>query len=167
MEGIDKALQDFDLDAVIAPTDNPAWATDLLYGDRFLFGSSGLAAGAGYPSRPIRLLLPFAPGGSLQLVQRGADGFEDYFRQLTEFEPRRASQFGIAHYTWLCLNPKEGEDLAPLGHVAHAEPHHLVGIHALDLPAFRSIPPEAPHDSCSFDVRQPVRAMAGSRPQAL
>jgi predicted metal-dependent TIM-barrel fold hydrolase len=39
-----------------------------------------------------------------------ADGFEDYFRQLTEFEPRRAAQYGIRHYTWLCLNPKEGED---------------------------------------------------------
>ena len=38
-----------------------------------------------------------------------ADGFEDYFRQLTEFEPRRAAMFGIKHYTWLCLNPKEGE----------------------------------------------------------
>jgi len=49
VNGIDKALQDFNLDAVIAPTDNPAWATDLLYGDHFLFGSSGLAAGAGYP----------------------------------------------------------------------------------------------------------------------
>jgi amidase len=49
VNGIDKALEDFDLDAIIAPTDNPAWATDLLYGDRFLFGSSGLAAGAGYP----------------------------------------------------------------------------------------------------------------------
>jgi amidase len=49
VNGIDKALADFDLDAIIAPTDNPAWATDLLYGDRFLFGSSGLAAGAGYP----------------------------------------------------------------------------------------------------------------------
>jgi amidase len=49
VNGIDKALQDFDLDAIIAPTDNPAWATELLYGDRFLFGSSGLAAGAGYP----------------------------------------------------------------------------------------------------------------------
>jgi amidase len=49
VNGIDKALADFDLDAVIAPTDNPAWATDLLYGDHFLFGSSGLAAGAGYP----------------------------------------------------------------------------------------------------------------------
>ena len=39
-----------------------------------------------------------------------ADGFEDYFRQLTEFEPKRAAQVGIQHYTWLCLNPKEGDD---------------------------------------------------------
>ena len=39
-----------------------------------------------------------------------ADAFEDYFRQLTEFEPRRAAAFGIRHYTWLCLNPKEGEN---------------------------------------------------------
>ncbi len=39
-----------------------------------------------------------------------ADSFEDYFRQLTEFEPRRAAQYGIQHYTWLCLNPKEGEN---------------------------------------------------------
>jgi amidase len=49
VNGIDKALSDFGLDAVIAPTDNPAWATDLLYGDHFIFGSSGLAAGPGYP----------------------------------------------------------------------------------------------------------------------
>jgi len=39
-----------------------------------------------------------------------ADTFEDYFRQLTEFEPKRAAQYGIQHYTWLCLNPKEGEN---------------------------------------------------------
>lgn len=39
-----------------------------------------------------------------------ADGFEDYFRQLTEFEPKRAGQYGIQHFTWLCLNPKEAED---------------------------------------------------------
>jgi predicted metal-dependent TIM-barrel fold hydrolase len=39
-----------------------------------------------------------------------ADTFEDYFRQLTDFEPKRAALFGIQHYTWLCLNPKEGEN---------------------------------------------------------
>src|ERR1700694_1181600 len=39
-----------------------------------------------------------------------ADSFTDYFRQLTEFEPKRASQVGIQHYAYLCLNPKEGEN---------------------------------------------------------
>lgn len=39
-----------------------------------------------------------------------AEVFADYFMHLTEFEPKRAGQFGIQHYTWLCLNPKEGED---------------------------------------------------------
>ena len=38
------------------------------------------------------------------------DGFEDYFRQLTEFEPKRAAQFGIQHYTWMAMNPKEADD---------------------------------------------------------
>jgi hypothetical protein len=40
----------------------------------------------------------------------GADGFEDYFRQLTEFEPKRAAQYGIQHYTWMAMNPKEADD---------------------------------------------------------
>ncbi|MCC6232723.1 MAG: TatD family hydrolase [Verrucomicrobiales bacterium] len=38
-------------------------------------------------------------------------GFRDYFRQLTEYEPARAARYGLAHYCWLCLNPKESEDL--------------------------------------------------------
>lgn len=42
--------------------------------------------------------------------RQSADSFEDYFRQLTEFEPKRAAQFFIRHVSWLCLNPKEGED---------------------------------------------------------
>jgi len=42
-------LSQFHLDAVVAPTDNPAWSTDLLYGDHFVFGSSGLGAPGGYP----------------------------------------------------------------------------------------------------------------------
>jgi amidase len=49
VEGIDKAIRDFQLDAVVAPTDTPAWVTDLLFGDNFKFASSGLAAPAGYP----------------------------------------------------------------------------------------------------------------------
>ena len=42
--------------------------------------------------------------------RRSADVFTDYFEHLTVFEPSRAAQYGIQHYTWLCLNPKEGED---------------------------------------------------------
>src|SRR6476646_4749424 len=40
-----------------------------------------------------------------------SDGFRDYFRQLTEFEPKRASWYGIAHFTWLCINAKEAENV--------------------------------------------------------
>lgn len=39
------------------------------------------------------------------------DGFHDYFCQLTEHEPRRAAKFGLPHYCWLCINPKESEDV--------------------------------------------------------
>ncbi|MEK7675047.1 MAG: TatD family hydrolase [Verrucomicrobiota bacterium] len=38
-------------------------------------------------------------------------GFYDYFCQLTEHEPKRAAKFGLAHFCWLCLNPKESEDV--------------------------------------------------------
>lgn len=37
-------------------------------------------------------------------------GFTDYFRRLTEIEPKRAARFGIHHYSWLCLSPRRGED---------------------------------------------------------
>jgi len=47
--GIDAAISQFGLDAVVSATDNPAWATDLIYGDHFIFGTSGLAAPPGYP----------------------------------------------------------------------------------------------------------------------
>jgi predicted metal-dependent TIM-barrel fold hydrolase len=40
-----------------------------------------------------------------------ADGFHDYFCQLTEHEPKRAAKFGIPHFCWLCINPKESEDV--------------------------------------------------------
>lgn len=40
-----------------------------------------------------------------------AESFRDYFRQLTDFERRRAAQFGIQHYTWLCINAKEAENV--------------------------------------------------------
>jgi amidase len=49
VNGIDKAISQFHLDAVVTATDNPAWSTDLIYGDHFIYGTSGLAAAEGYP----------------------------------------------------------------------------------------------------------------------
>ncbi len=40
-----------------------------------------------------------------------ASGFYDYFCQLTEHEPKRAAKFGLPHFCWLCINPKESEDV--------------------------------------------------------
>lgn len=48
-EGIDAVMNKHSLDAIVAPTDAPAWVTDLVNGDHFLGGSSQLAAVAGYP----------------------------------------------------------------------------------------------------------------------
>ena len=39
------------------------------------------------------------------------NGFYDYFCQLTEHEPKRAAKFGLAHFSWLCINPKESEEV--------------------------------------------------------
>ena len=53
------------------------------------------------------------------------DGFKDYFEQLTAFEPTRAKEYGIQHFTWLCLNPKEGEDLGLTEDVLKIIPDYL------------------------------------------
>ena len=41
-----------------------------------------------------------------------AAGFHDYFRSLTDTEPKRAALFHIRHYCWLCINAKEAENVA-------------------------------------------------------
>jgi amidase len=47
--GIDAVLAANNLDALIMPTDSPAWTSDLVLGDHFIFGTSSAAAIAGYP----------------------------------------------------------------------------------------------------------------------
>jgi amidase len=47
--GIDAAMTKYSLDALIAPTEAPAWLVDSIDGDHFLGGSSTPAAVAGYP----------------------------------------------------------------------------------------------------------------------
>jgi amidase len=48
-EGIDAVMDQFKLDAIMAPTGCPAWITDLVNGDHAPGGSSNAAAVAGYP----------------------------------------------------------------------------------------------------------------------
>jgi amidase len=48
--GLDAVLARHRLDAIVAPTGNPAWPTDLVNGDHFTGSSSSPAAVAGYPS---------------------------------------------------------------------------------------------------------------------
>jgi amidase len=48
-DGIDAVLSANNLDAIIAPTGQPAWPIDLVNGDHFLGASSSPAAIAGYP----------------------------------------------------------------------------------------------------------------------
>ena len=48
-QGIDAVLQQYNLDALVAPTGSPAWPTDLVNSDHFLGASSTYAAMAGYP----------------------------------------------------------------------------------------------------------------------
>ncbi len=48
-EGIDAVLSAYNLDAIVAPTNNPAWPIDLVNGDHFLGASMTPAAMAGYP----------------------------------------------------------------------------------------------------------------------
>jgi predicted metal-dependent TIM-barrel fold hydrolase len=50
----------------------------------------------------------FWPG----LDRQNSESFYDYFRHLTEFEPARAAKYGIQHYSWLCVNAKEAENLS-------------------------------------------------------
>jgi amidase len=48
-QGIDLLLSQNNIDAIVAPTDNPPWPTDLINGDHFVIGSSSPCAIVGYP----------------------------------------------------------------------------------------------------------------------
>ena len=59
-DGIDGAIEEHQLDAIIAITNGPAWMIDHANGDTFQIGSSSLAAISGYPS--ITVPAGFASG---------------------------------------------------------------------------------------------------------
>jgi amidase len=133
VNGIDKALADFDLDAVVAPTDNPAWATDLLYGDHFIFGSSGLAAGAGYPIVQVSAGMVFGiPLGvsffgtafSEPMLIKLASGFEAATHVRADNPPTFAPTIPNDHIDGTTLKKPHSQPKKPQGW-EHRRPRHM------------------------------------------
>ncbi len=60
-------------------------------------------------------------------------GFDDYFRHLTQIEPKRASAFGIQHYSWLCINAKEAENVSLAREVIQLIPRYLTQPNVLGI----------------------------------
>ncbi len=77
-EGIDKALNEHDLDALIAPTGGPAWSIDKINGDRYLGSASSLAAVAGYPHVTV-------PSGFIHGLPVGLSFFASAFSEAKLF----------------------------------------------------------------------------------
>ena len=48
--GIDKVMDQNNLDAIVSPTGSPAWKTDLINGDNYHLSTSVYAALSGYPN---------------------------------------------------------------------------------------------------------------------
>ena len=75
---LDELFATHRLDALIAPSNAPAWKTDRVHGDRFMLGSSMLAAVSGYPSitvpaglimeLPVAISFIGKPGEEQQLI---------------------------------------------------------------------------------------------------
>jgi uncharacterized protein len=62
-----------------------------------------------------------------------AEGFRDYFHHLTDVEPKRASQFGIRHFSWLCINAKEAENVRLSREVIAIIPEYLAKPNVLGI----------------------------------
>jgi amidase len=128
--GIDAALAQFHLDAVIAPTDNPAWSTDLLYGDHFVFGSSSLGAAGGYPyvqvpatnvyGIPMGLTFFGTAFSEPQLIAL-ASGFEAVTQQRAKNLPKFTPTIPDDHIAGAPLNVPRGKVEKPEGW----RPHHM------------------------------------------
>jgi amidase len=134
VNGIDKALTDFNLDAVLAPTDNPAWATDLLYGDHFIFGSSGLAAGAGYPIVQVPATMVFGiPMGisffgtafSEPELIKLASGFEAVTQVRAKNPPTFAATIPSDHIDGTTLKKPHGSAPKAKQGPERRRPHHM------------------------------------------
>ena len=73
-EGIDALIQEYNLDAIVAPSGSAAWPIDYINGDHHSFGSSGPAAIAGYPNITI-------PAGNVFGLPIGISFFSGAFQE--------------------------------------------------------------------------------------
>ncbi len=71
-EGLDVALAQNNLDAIVAPTGSPPWPTDLVNGDHFLGASSTPAAVAGYPSVSVPVGYSFGLPVGMSFIGRAS-----------------------------------------------------------------------------------------------
>jgi amidase len=132
-QGIDAALKQFNLDAVATATDNPAWPTDLLYADRFFFGSSGLAAPEGYPivQVPAGVVdgLPFGisffgTAFSEPALIKLASGYEAFTKVRAKNPPTFAATAPFSNLQGTTLVKPSGRS-EPMGNPHRKLPHNI------------------------------------------
>ena len=104
-EGIDRAMDTDDLDAVIAPTGGPAWVIDHVNGDHFSGGSSSLAAVAGYPNITV-------PAGDVQGLPVGLSFFGRAWSEPTLIRIAYAFEQASRHRQQPVFLPTLGADRA-------------------------------------------------------
>ncbi len=69
-QGIDAVMTTHRLDAIILPSNQPAWTTDLLNGDHFTGGDTTYASVAGYPSITVPMGLVHGLPAGLSFIGR-------------------------------------------------------------------------------------------------
>ncbi len=121
-EGIDLLLKNNSLDAIVAPTDNPPWPTDLINGDHFVIGSSSPAAIAGYPIINVPAGMSFGVPLGLSFMGTAfseptliklASGFEavTHARQKPQFLPTLSFSNPVVGPGKSGRRPKKGQPL--------------------------------------------------------
>ena len=134
VNGIDAALSQFHLDAVVSATDNPAWATDLIYGDHFIFGTSGLAAAPGYPIVQVPAGMVFGvPLGisffgtafSEPSLIKLASGFEAATQVRSHNLPTFAATAPFTNVQGTTLSRLTGRPAPPPGNQPRRMPHNI------------------------------------------
>lgn len=73
-DGIDLAIEKNNLDAIVAPTGDPAWVIDQINGDNYRISSSSMPAMAGYPNITV-------PAGNVQGLPIGISFFSTAYTE--------------------------------------------------------------------------------------